>query len=76
MEREEDMTTKLEWKIGSLWLGRIEVARTEWTSRSANRYRVAGHEWSIRYEDATDCQNDCESEVRRLLEEAGVEVMS
>ncbi len=66
------MAAKLEWKIGSLWLGRIEVARTEWRGGYAHRYQIGGHDWSQSYQDEADCRQDLESEVRRLLKDAGV----
>jgi hypothetical protein len=64
------MAAKLEWTNGGeLMLGAFVLARL-----SPRRYSVmTGHE-SERYDDPEDMVQDCESEVRRLLREAGVEV--
>lgn len=66
------MAAKLTWKIGYLWLGRIELAKTEWRSGHAHRYQIGGHDWSKSYENDADMRQDCETEVRSLLKEAGV----
>lgn len=68
------MAARLEWKHGDLMLGQIRLAETQWTSHSKHQWRVAGFDWHETYEVADDAQQDCESEVRRLLKAAGVEV--
>lgn len=70
------MAAKLEWRKGSLWLGAIEVAETVgWGTDEGVRFKPSGGAWSDPYQDPADLQQDCESEVRRLLREAGIEVM-
>jgi len=69
------MAAKLRWSKGSLWLGALKVADTVgWGDDEGVRFRPAGGEWSDPYQAPSDLQQDCESEVRRLLKEAGVEV--
>jgi hypothetical protein len=61
---------------GGLYLGQVRVAEYEkapWGQ--IERYRISGlREWSQRYEHPSDCMQDAEADVRRLLKEAGVEV--
>jgi hypothetical protein len=60
---------------GALYLGEIRVAeydKAPWGT--CERFRISGAVgWSHRYEYSDDCMQDCESEVRRLLKETGVD---
>ena len=64
------MAAQLEWEGRMLMLGPIMVGEVHPTR--AWRYRIAPRQWSQPYQDEADCRQDLESEVRRLLKEAGV----
>lgn len=69
------MAAKLEWAKGALTLGGLIVAGTT-LERRGWEYRIPsvdGLEGGP-YESLSDARQDCESEVRRLLKEAGVDV--
>jgi hypothetical protein len=68
------MAAKLEGRKGSLWFGALKVTDTVgWGTDEGVRYKPSGGEWSAPYQEPADLQQDCESEVRRLLREVGVE---
>lgn len=66
------MTAKLAWRSGDLWLGRMWVAGIEWRAADGYRYKIPHRPDSEPYQSAADARQDAESEVRRLLKEAGV----
>jgi len=55
-----------------IWLGRLRLAQW-WIKGRMAQYRLAGCTASKVYESLVDCMQDGESEVRRLLKEAGVD---
>lgn len=69
------MAVKLEWDNISLMLGPIRVAQVAVTGKQW-RFQIPMGERamfeSVGYQRGNDCMQDCESEVRRLLKEAGV----
>lgn len=65
------MAAKLEQRRGAVWLGEFRLASTEHVA-GGWRY-VAGLTISTPRETRSDALNDAESEVRRLLKEAGVD---
>jgi len=69
------MAAKLTWEDRGLKLGIWELAYVMSGSRDEKRYMYvidSGHVVSEEYESEADCRQDCETEVRRLLREAGV----
>jgi len=71
------MAAKLTWSTGYLWLGQLPLAHMRHTGRKGWQWTLTGHGWRSapsRYETKEDAQQDCESEVRRLLKDAGVDV--
>jgi hypothetical protein len=66
------MAAKLRWDGRLLMLGEVMVGEAH--PLNGWRYRVAPRQWSKTYEDEADCRQDLESEVRRLLKDAGVDV--
>lgn len=70
------MAAKLEWRGDVLMMGPWELARVGEVPGVGMCYAIPDAERGVHgpYEDAADAQQDCESEVRRLLRESGVEV--
>jgi hypothetical protein len=71
------MAAKLEVNQRGVWLGKLRLASfLKSSSGIVINYMVAdgSHQKSRRYEEPEDCRWDAESEVRRLLRDAGVEV--
>lgn len=69
------MAAKLEWKDRGLRLGIWELAYVMSGAKDTKHFMYvidSGHVVSEDYEKESDCRQDCESEVRRLLKEAGV----
>lgn len=71
------MAARLEWKGRHMWLGDERTTgcifkRNGW--RWSLDKRTGPRKMSEPYESEADCRRDCESEVRRLLKYAGVEV--
>jgi hypothetical protein len=72
------MAAKLEVNRRGVWLGKLRLAAfVEDAHGCATKYVVADgkHDPSKHYEEPEDCRWDAESEVRRLLREAGIEVV-
>lgn len=69
------MAAKLRWEGDALWLGEFVVGELKRVTgvRSIHRY-WAGRRQSATYENPQDCMQDCETEVRRLLKKAGVDL--
>jgi hypothetical protein len=69
------MAAKIEWQHGALLLGTLIVGRVTLNHGGWN-YAIssAGGESGGPYESMTDAKQDAESEVRRLLKAAGVDV--
>lgn len=73
------MAAKLEWVGYNLYLGEWRLAEVRTLGPKRFRFRApcdALGDGKREYESAQDAFQDCESEVRRLLKEAGVEVGS
>lgn len=70
------MAERLEWNGVTLRLGPFVLAEVGRDDQRRARYRIGRKVASDPYESMVDCMQDCESEVRRLLKEAGVEVGS
>jgi hypothetical protein len=72
------MAAKLEWRGDALWLGDFVLGETKRVTGVTGVTRTwrywAGRNQSELYESISECQQDCESEVRRLLKTAGVEI--
>jgi hypothetical protein len=79
------MAARLKWWRGYLRLGQLVLARVGengglWTYRLSKPAKWGGEGDDAKavpsdpYERKRDCMADCESEVRRLLKAAGVEV--
>jgi hypothetical protein len=70
------MAARLTVDFRGVWLGSLRLASFLKCSKGhiLNYMLVDGsHQKSRRYEDPEDCKWDAESEVRRLLKEAGVD---
>lgn len=71
------MAARLEWKGHNLYLGEWRVAEVRTLGPKWFRFRAPCDtlvEGKQDYETAADAFQDCESEVRRLLKDAGVGV--
>jgi hypothetical protein len=74
------MAARLVWRKRALLLDGKEVARIKRWGVGGWAYRISFGDVFVeteveKYEVQRDCQQDCESEVRRLLKGAGVEVI-
>lgn len=70
------MAARLEWNGNAVQMGPFVLGFTESMS-GRHRFVVRNGRQdkpSDAYESLVDCMQDCESEVRRLLKEAGCEV--
>lgn len=71
------MAAKLEWSGDALMLGSLRVAQIVLTHKWW-RFKIPVNDrsnfFSVGHDKADDCRAAAESEVRRLLKEAGVEI--
>jgi hypothetical protein len=73
------MAAKLKVNTKGVWLGALRLA--SFRASDARGLEITNYvlgdgsnQKSARYDSSDDCVQDCESEVRRLLNAAGVEV--